>query len=244
MKNKEEILLILKNIDFTYTDAIDYDYDRVEAPDHYERCVGDYCRCTTLENFVINKIDASLFIDIIKKNLNINNDLFRDELIKICKELETEDFYFDTSGGYYGEELDSITLCNSNVMNKLVNIFSIKGYRKEKLKQIISNSDNYILDDYVKKILTKEYGYVLDSLIGSKFKIIDINTKDIIFPQKEYNNFIKSQELTSYKNRKGICGLVKMIDGKYHIIDGYHRINANINKSVIKVILAYELHTN
>lgn len=243
MKEIEEILLRIRNINFSYSSAIDYDYDRVEAPDHDERCANDYCRCTTLENFVINNIDADSFLNLLKDHLDIDNiNLFRNDIIKICEKLRTEDFEFNTSHGYYGEELDSIQLENYDVINKIANIFSIKAYRREKLKKIIANSEevDYVLDEYVKKILIDEYGYVLESLIDSKFKIVEIDTKDVIFSQKEYNEFIKSQNLSTYENKEDICGIVKSIDGKYHVIDGYHRINANINKSFIKVILAYK----
>lgn len=224
-----------------YSSAIDYDYDRMESPDHYERCAGDYCRCTTLENFVISKINIDRLVEFLKSNLEINHNLFDKDIVKICEGLDKEDFIFETSGGYYGEELDSVRIDNGKIVNSLASLFSIKGYRKEKLKKIISNTNNnYISDDYVKKILIEEYGYILESLKNSKFKIIDVNTNDIIFPQKEYNIFIKSKNLSGYKNRKGICGLVKMVDDKYHVIDGYHRINSNINRNFIKVILAYE----
>lgn len=249
MKKIEEIVSIIRSIDFRYSGGIDYDYDRVTAYDHYERCANDYCRCTTLENFVINSIDATLFVSTIKEYLDIDsdNDFFTNDIVKVCESLRTDDFEFNTSGGYYGDELDSIKLDNSDIINKIANIFSIKAYRKEKLKQISLSAEevdvvenDYVFDEYVKKILTDEYVYILESLEGSKFKIVEIKTKDVIFPQREYNNFIKSQNLSSYKNRKGICGLVKMIDGKYHVIDGYHRINANINRLKIKVILAYK----
>lgn len=249
MKKVEEIVAIIRGIDFRYSGGIDYDYDRVEAYDHDERCANDYCRCTTLENFVINSVDATLFVRTIKEYLDIDsdNDFFTNDIVKVCESLRTEDFEFNTTGGYYGDEFDSIKLENYDVINKIANIFSIKAYRKEKLKQInLSTEDigvveeDYVLDEYVKKILTDEYGYVLDSLKGSKFKIVEIETKDVIFPQREYNEFVKSQNLSSYKNRKGICGLVKIVNGKYHVIDGYHRINANKNISKINVILAYK----
>jgi len=242
MKSFDEIVDIIAKIDFSYSSGIEYDYDRVESPDHDECCANDYCRCTTLEEFVLEKVNTKEFINTINDALEINSDLFDKDVAKICDELKTESFEFNVCGGYYGEELDSVLL-EHFIIIKLANIYSIKAYRRAKLKKIVSNSENdvdYVLDEYVKNILTEEYGYILDSLEKSKFKIVDINTVDIIFPQNEYNEYIKFQNLSGYKNRKGVCGLVKLIDGKYHVIDGYHRINANIKKSTIKVILAYE----
>ena len=242
MTEFERIYLRLQDVDFRYTGAIDYDYCDVKADDHYERCANDYCRCSTIEDCVITRFNIVEFIKIIKEkiNIDINSNSFDVDIFNSCKELCTNDFNFGVCSGYYGEELKSITL-ESHVISKLANIFSIKAYRREKIKKIEESfkKDNYIFDEYVKKILIDEYGYVLDSLKNSKFIIIDIKTSDIVFPQKEYNEFVKSSNLSSYKNRKGICGLVKKINNKYFVIDGYHRINANLDKKYIKVILAY-----
>jgi uncharacterized protein YwgA len=242
MKKIEEIISIISKIDFSYSGGISYDYDRVEAYDHDERCADDYCRCSSLENFSISSISGNEFVNYIKSYLGVEHSRFDNDIFNICEKLTTDDFEFEVSGGYYGEELDSITLENYGVIEKLAGIFSIKGYRKAKLNQIYNNTehDNLELDAYVKKLLTEEYGYVIDVLDNHKFKIIDIDTKDIVFPQKEYDNFIKVQELCDYKNIDDICGLVRFVGNKYHVIDGYHRINANINKPKLKVILAYK----
>ena len=48
---------------------------------------------------------------------------------------------------------------------------------------------------------------------------------------------LPTKNLESYKKHK-ICGVVREKNGKYLVIDGYHRIKANFNKPTIKVILA------
>lgn len=236
MKKFDEIVTIISNIDFAYSGGIEYDYDRVEAPDHDERCAGDYCRCTNLEDFVLEKVNAKDFIDTINITLGIDSDLFDKDVTAFCNTLTTDSFEFNVCGGYYGDELDSVSLEHCFI-TKLANIYSVKAYRKAKLNKI--ESSLYVLEDYVKKILIDEYGYVLDTLEKSKFKVVEISPKDIVFPQAEYNDIIKSQNLSGYKNKKGVCGLVKLVGDKYHVIDGYHRLNANINKTSVKVILAY-----
>lgn len=243
MNEIQRIFSIIEKIDFSYTSAIDYDYNRVQADDHDESCADDYCRCSTIEDCVITKVNQVEFVRVIKEYLSIDtgNDSFNNDIINICKDLSDTDFSFNICGGYYGEEMGSITL-ESHIVNKLTNIFCVKAYRREKLKKIELNQkkSDYILDEYVKRILTEEYGYVLDSLKNSRFTIIEVNTKDIVFPQKDYNEFIKNSNLSGYKNKKGICGLVKKVDKKYHVIDGYHRINANLDKEKVKVILSYK----
>lgn len=242
MDEIKRISSIIKVINFQYTNSIEYDYRNIVAHDHDIRCADDYCRCSTIEDCVITKVNALEFAKTIKEYLGIdtNTELFNIDIINICKNIISEDFIFNICCGYYGEELDGITL-ESHMVNKLSIIFSLKAYRKEKLKNIESKieKDEYMLDEYIKKILTEEYGYVLDSLKNSKFRIIEISPSDIEFPQKNYNEFVKRGDLLGYKNKKDICGLVKKINNKYIVIDGYHRINANLDKKTIKVILAY-----
>jgi hypothetical protein len=242
MKKIEEIISIISKLDFSCSGGIEYDYSRVEACDHDERCANDYCRCTTLENFEVIKINHLKLVEIIKDRLKNDHVLFDNDIIKICEKIKIDDFEFNVTGGYYGEELDSITIDNSEIVKELADIFTVKGYRKVKLKQILCNSEKYNsdLDAYVKKLLTDEYGYVVDVLDDYKFKIVEVDTKEIVFPQKEYDNFIKVQELCDYKDIDDIYGLVRLFGNKYHVIDGYHRINANVNKSKLKVILAYK----
>lgn len=243
MNEIQRIYSIIEKINFQYTSAIDYDYNNVQAYDHDERCADDYCRCSTIEDCVITKVNPVEFVRVIKEHLDIDtdSDSFNADIINVCKDLSDADFIFNICGGYYGEEMESITL-ESHIVNKLTNIFCVKAYRREKLKKIDFNQkkSDYILDEYVRRILTEEYGYVLDSLKNSKFTIIEVNINDIVFPQKNYNEFVKNGNLSGYKNKKGICGIVKKVDDKYHVIDGYHRINANLDKEKVKVILSYK----
>lgn len=240
MNEIEYVILKLSEMDFSC--LVEYDYDREVADDHYETCANDYCRCSTIVNFTITKIYTTKIIEHIKEYINFssNVELLNDDISKIFNNLTDDDFDVNICNGYYGEELNTIKL-QQHVVNKLANILCVKAYRKEKLNKInfySKRDDNF--DEYVKKILTEEYGYLLSSLENSNFTIIEVNTSDIVFPQIEYNEYVKSDNLTSYKNKKGVCGLVKKVDNKYYVIDGYHRINANLNNNKIKVILAYK----
>ena len=81
-----------------------------------------------------------------------------------------------------------------------------------------------------------EYGYIIPELVDKDFEIIEICKDDIHFGNKEHLNKVKEKNLEFYRdeNYKGIRGIV-YFDGKYRVIDGYHRINTS-NKSKIKVI--------
>ena len=82
-----------------------------------------------------------------------------------------------------------------------------------------------------------EYGYLLDGMKDADFSLIEVDPKDIVFPQKNYSKKLSSEKVKGYKSHQGICGVVRIKGGKYHVVDGYHRITANLSKPRIKVIL-------
>jgi len=235
MKKEKEILSIreqLRKLDFHY--YIDYELNSEQAEDHYERCANDYCRCTTISPEV-RSFDYKEVVRIIVEHFAIENEKVKYCVERICSTLTKDDFYCDKSGGYYGEELDSICIDNYEVLNKLEEVIDIKVARKKKLDKI--NEENKV-DDQIRKVLVMEYGYLLDDLKTSKFSVIEINPQDIIFPQEEYAKKLSIKKIEGYKNHFGICGIVKAKGSKYKVIDGYHRITANLKKSKIKVILS------
>lgn len=233
MKNKElTIMDILKDID--YIGYIDYDSNPEEAYDHDERCKDDYCRCTTLHP-TINSFDYKDIVKRICEQFNIENEKIIYCIDRICSTLKNEDFYCNVCGGYYGEEMDSIVIDNYDILNKLEENINIKLARKNKIAKI---NESVELDDNIRNILIMEYGYLLDDLKNATFSIIEIDPKHIILSQTEHAKNLNKDKVNGYKNHQGICGVVKEKNGIYRVIDGYHRITANLNKSKIKVILS------
>lgn len=233
MNNKEKTIRdILKEIDFS--GYIDYDSNPEEAYDHNERCKDDYCRCTTLHP-TINSFDYKNIVTRICEQFNITNEKIIYCIDRICSTLTNDDFYCNVTGGYYGEELDSIVIEDYNILNKLEENIDIKLARKNKLAKI---DESVELDDKIRNILIMEYGYLLEDLKTATFSIIEIDPKNIILSQEEHANNLNKDKVNGYKNHQGICGIVKEKNGIYRLIDGYHRITANLNKSKIKVILS------
>jgi hypothetical protein len=234
-KKEKTIKEILKDLDFS--NDIDYDTNSEQAEDHDERCEGDYCRCSTLHP-TINSFGYAEIADRICEQFNIVEEKTKYCIERICSTLTIGDFYCHVCGGYYGEEMNGITLDNYEIVDKLEEIIDIKTARKKKLKQLNEISKSELSDDKIRQILIMEYGYLLDELKISSFSVIEIDTQDIIFPQEEHSKNLNKDKVNGYKNHSGICGIVKEKNGKYKVIDGYHRITANLNKTSIKVILS------
>ena len=89
----------------------------------------------------------------------------------------------------------------------------------------------------IRKVLELEYGYLLNDMSDATFSIIEVDPKDIVFPQKNYLKTLSSEKIKGYKNHQGICGVVRLKGGKFNVVDGYHRISANLYKPKIRVIL-------
>lgn len=225
----------LQNLDFQY--VLDYDSNREVAYDHYERCANDYCRCSTISPS-LNNIDHTAILEHICERFNITEEKTKYCIERICSTITEEDFNFEVCGGYYGQELESLTIDNTNIINKLEEILDIKKARKNKIDNLNQIAKNKISDDNIRKILVMEYGYLTEELKNSSFTIIEVDTNNIVLPQKEHANNLNQNKIKQYRNRKGICGIVKKVGNKYKVIDGYHRVTANMNKPTMKVILS------
>lgn len=228
---------ILKGMDFAYSDGFDYEPNRETASDHYERCANDFCRCSTLSPEITSFDYKGIAKQIIEK-FDIVEDRTSNRIENICKDLTKDDFYCDVVGGYYGEELESIILDNSRILKKLEEVIDIQKTRKTKLELLNKESNiTYIDSEIIKDILIKEYGYLLDDLKDAYFSVIEVDTSDIVLPNREYAEKVRNSDLSGYKNHRGICGVVRFDGSKYKVIDGYHRVTVNMKKDKIKVIL-------
>jgi len=234
MKNKKELTIRerLRKMDFSY--SIDYDSHREQNPNHDEICKDDYCRCSTLHP-TIDKIYPVGIKDIICNKFDIKDEKTKYCVERICNKLTDADFECQVGGGYYGEEMDGITLDSWDIIDQLEGVIDIKLNRKRKIEKLNSAQ---LEDEKIRKILIMEYGYLLDELKDAKFSIIEVSPNDIVFPSEKHFNELNEERVKKYTNHDGICGIVKQKNDKYKVIDGYHRIKANLNKRKIKLILA------
>lgn len=228
-----------------YYSGIDVDFDREH---HCEESGCDsICRCSTIVNTKIKSIDINQIVDNIyqiyfkntkeekrdsKLNEILNNidktiNLYTiDRIVRINRLWDKDNWEINVSGGYYGEELDSVILEN---------------YIARKIEKNIE--DSIELNDLSKRIeflLHLEYGYILPELIGKNYKVDTINKEDIIFGSDGHYRKIQTENLDHYNDTKykNIRGIVTSKDDKFKLIDGYHRC-FKTDKNQVKVLIAY-----
>lgn len=242
-----DLKMDLKNKDFLYIDiGIDIDYKRDYDCSSYGCDPEGICRCSSIYDEQIININVSEIVENIYNQIYDNSKATKrnnliNSLFGISKELEIytidrilrKSFIYDESiweieivGGYYGQEIGSV---------KLDSTYADKLSQKINESIVIDNIKNR-----VEYLLNLEYGYILPELLDKDYKVITINKSDIVFGNEKHLKNVSTKDLDFYSdtNYNGIRGVVTKKDGKYKVIDGYHRLSKTSKKSVM-VIEAY-----
>jgi hypothetical protein len=150
-----------------------------------------------------------------------------DRVLRKYKVWEPDYYTVEVCGGYYGQEIEGVFL-SQNIASKI----------EEELNIAFSIDD---LSGRVEYLLGLEYGSLLPDLEHCHYEIIEIDKTEINFGSISHHSKVKKKDLEFYsdKNYKGIRGLVKFVDGKYRLIDGYHRVHTTAGHKV-KVLKAFK----
>jgi hypothetical protein len=224
----------------------DYDYDT------YTSCHESYCdeegicRCSTIQNAhvisvkipdMVDEIYSELFDDSLstKRNSIINTilggvskeiDIYTiDRILRINKVYDPSNWEVQVCGGYYGEEIDDIIL-EDTVALKI----------EDQINEALSIID---LKSRIEYLLTLEYGQILPELQGCDYSIEMVERDSIIFGSDEHYRKVNTKNLEHYsdKNYTGIRGIALVKDGRFRLIDGYHRSSTSENIK-IKLLIA------
>jgi hypothetical protein len=218
-KNKDTTSLeslLKKNYQYT----VEYDYDR-----SWCECEEDICRCTTLNNARVEKVDmvnlTNLFCEF------FGNDEFTkicvNRILTSCHMWNPDCWYVSVGGGYYGEEIEGVYIENSDLKKWFIKFQEAKT-NKEKL--------------FV--ALECEYGYVLDEVKEiDEWNIIEIENNEVSIGQMEHYQKMDQKIVKSYADFDLPRCVLFFKDGKYKLIDGYHRLAAN-NEKKCKAIVGYK----
>jgi hypothetical protein len=225
---------MIKDIDFQY--YLNVDYETVYDCENFG-CT-DICRCSEIRNEkvlsinkkdVINRIYEYYFddslesirnskIDSIIGDISTEIDIYSiDRILSIHKINNNDNWDISKTNGYYGEEIEEITL-NIDIQKDLDNAFKL-----------------YTLKDRMEYLLKLEYNYLLDDIIDKNYSIEEIDIELLDFPQKSHLRKI-SKEKSLYENYDLIFGITIFKNNRYKLIDGYHRCSETKNKK-IKVIV-------
>jgi hypothetical protein len=222
-----------------YAPQYDYntEYSCEESGCHEE----GICRCGRINDAHVESVDLShLTIEIYdqlvpsnskskKRDSRISQLLYGGELIdKYCiyrilsinKVWNTDLWEVNTSGGYYGDEVDNVTLdisTLSKVSTQCSKVFEFTTLRDKLL---------YVIE--------LEYGFVLDEIKDCDFELVTIYKNHIDFKKLNQNHIknVKMEDLSHYSEDKYDLprGIVRGEIDNYKIIDGFHRIIASDDK--------------
>ncbi len=214
----------------------DIDYDRTG-------CNGscpDYCRCSCLINIKINKIEnyEHLLDDILKSTGLVYPKQDKEFYLYAVERfgkfigLDNPDSYEASScSGYYGEELNGTVELDYELSKQL----------EEFVVNVLSTHNKTLI---INDLLTREYGYVLDSLKTIKdWEVREVPYRWILFPNKnrfEYTTRVDSKLVATYREVDLDLpkGLAVFENNKYRVIDGYHRLIASDTKDKVKLLVA------
>lgn len=208
------------------------------------------CRCYAIESIDIHKIYIPQVTDQIFSNLfkvgsnswrrdeSLNKILFNidsayldafykyciDRILVLNKAYDTNLWIGERSGGYYGDEVESISMDH----------FLFKKI-EEDLDTIFGMAE---ISDMVQFLLEKEYGHVLDKLKDKEYSVEAVDRSQIVFPQDNHQSRVSQEDLSyvdSYRSSDiaGIC--LKELD-RYRVIDGYHRLT-HLTKKQPKILI-------
>lgn len=215
-----------------------YDYDAYRDCNAHGCDEEGICRCETLENAhvltvdipsIVNQIYNSIFDNSLssKRNSAINSilggvskeiDIYTiDRILRINKAYEPSNWEVQVCGGYYGQEIDDVLLENS-VAQKI----------EDQINEALSIID---LTSRIEYLLMLEYGNILPALQGRQYSLETVERDSIIFGSDEHYRKVNTKSLDHYsdKNYQGIRGIALFKDGKFRLIDGYHRSSTSEN---------------
>lgn len=234
---------MLKN-DYTY--CTDYDYDTQYSCDTSGCYDEGICRCGRIENTFVKSVNLSSLTEEIysqfmpenkksrKRESRISEILYGGEIVdKYCiyrilvinRAFTTDVWEVNTCGGYYGDEVDSVTI-DLSTLNKI-------NSQCEKLFSLQT------LSDKLKYVLELEYGHILDDIKDCEFELISIYKNHIDFKKLNQNHIknVKMEDLSHYSisNYDLPRGIVRGELDNYKIVDGFHRIIATSDKKPFTV---------
>jgi hypothetical protein len=232
--------------------APQYDYNTEYSCGEFGCHEEGICRCGRINDVHVKSVDLTHLTTEIynqllpsnskskKRDTKLSELLYGGEIVdKYCiyrilsiNKIWNPDLWeVNVSGGYYGDEVDSVTLdivSLNKISNECSKIFELSTLRDKLL---------YVIE--------LEYGYLLEDLKDCDFELISIYKSYIDFKKLNQNHIknVKMEDLEhysidNYDLPRGIVrgdstGWVPM--DNYKIVDGYHRIIAASDKKSFDV---------
>jgi hypothetical protein len=203
------------------------------------------CRCYQIESLSMGTTDLISIGKEIKDNLDYGDNLEKlrrkslraillnydfelvyeyiiDRVLRINKVWDSDSWTFEWERSYYGDEVNFVGL-KEDIFQKIIE-------QIEYVNEIID------LEDKIKYLLELENGFVLGRLEGKTCEIREVNIQDIFFGQREHLSKVIEENNEFYLDKNYPSNLPKGVcifdNGKWRVVDGYHRISTTSNNKV------------
>ena len=242
---------VIVDKDFRWS-GVEYDYNTQYSCRDSGCDEEGICRCGTIYDEVITSVNVGDVVGEIyaayfdnslstERNNKLNSilngiskeiDLYTiDRIVRHHKIFDTNLWDIHVTGGYYGQEIDMVTL-DPGVARQI----------ERDLEIAFSIED---LSGRIEFLIGLEYGHLLPELEGCSYEVIEIDRDKIIFGSEGHYQKVKEKKLDHYLDTKymGIRGIVLKRERKagdqWRLIDGYHRCSAS-RKDKVKVLRAFK----
>lgn len=201
-----------------YHSSIEVGYDRYRSPcDCHMGCK----KCVKLTDVNVNEFYDDICVTItnaICKNRTLTNmqTYCINRLLRCAKIYRTDVWTANIEDGYYGEELGSVTLD-----------FSLANDLEKSISKIMGMDRR----EQVEFVLLKEYGFLLDIVKDLDWNDDFIKPDKLLIGQKDYYRHVDVEVVEMYKTYPFAKAVVVKQDDTYRLIDGYHRIAAELSKN-------------
>lgn len=212
-------------IDFHYYVDIEYGYAYNCGPE-----CDPYCRCGQIIDIRFEPLDKQAVARRIIEKKKIKDELTRYVVERFCSRLTEESFEVDVVAGYYGQEIGGIYL----------------DWQDRADIEYLIGLDAEIT---IKELLKREYGYLLDRLKTATFEVVRVNLSDVQLRQDEYARKVSEENLSTIEVSSRFFPVAlceEADDGKYAVIDGYHRVAKlkDTKKRKVFIVVASERKKN
>lgn len=180
-----------------------------------ERC-DDYCRCG-----VIVGVDVSIDTVEMAQAYGVDDPLesYLIERLLVCERIhDPENWEFRAIPGYYGEELDGVSLADGVGERIDAAIAQLRAIPDQSAR--------------VEHALVREYGHVLPTLTGRSWGIRRVAREQLLIGSPHQATKAAQEELGHYRRRSGPLAMVIPSGDRFHVVDGYHRLAATDHDSI------------
>lgn len=213
-----------KELDFNYRGVI-AEYNTIyECDDDASGCDSFCCRCGKIDTptaVIDTAAAASTLVDYAEIPGDIQINVYCIErILSHFKMYLADSFFVDITSGYYGEEIGGISMDGPSELYTALDIFS-------KLKGTSAK---------IEFILKLEYDKVLPSILNRKWSIEKVSKLRLVLGNKKRVDAVKKEDCSMYAGWPLAKGIAIFKRDRYHLIDGYHRVQASDKDNILMLV--------